>query len=326
MKLKIRTLTWFLFFSFLVIGCSRQITSDEAISDEFLSMSPESYQGRGKKLRSESEEVLNTLFAASLDMGNVELAQYYLSIGANIETLEVDYGEFISVLINNNEEKQYHDLLIECLINYPDLFFWEIKMNNGAWESVLKKFAYELPLASFEDVLCLCPNVDYMDRDGDFALFSLAAAWRGVEDKKEKIELFLDAGADTSLTSPSGSNILHYFNWWPKDEDFSEILETFRQSGIDIDQQNDNGSTPLHWAVNPLALKTNSIEYVQYLVSHGADIELADYGGLYPVDGFSRYIRGFDSATPEEVSERKKILKPLHDVIDFRGVANPFEN
>lgn len=310
----------------LHIGCSDQISLDEALSDEYLSMDPDLYSGRDTRLRMQSEEVLNDLLVAVYKKNNIALVQYYLSIGAKLEQADIDHEEYVDILIENHNSEIYYDLLIESLTNYPDMVLWDLKKQNGTWELALQRFAYNLPAEFFKEVVGYCRDVNHMDKDGDFTLHSLVAAWRNVENKKEKIDILIQAGADPSLITSSGSNILHFFNWWPIEYDYYEFLDLISSSGVDFNKQNKNGDTPLHWAVNPLALKTNSVEYVQYLISHGADIELADHGGLYPVDGLFRYLRGFDSATPEEVSERKEILKLLYDIVDFRGAANPFES
>ncbi|CAD7845977.1 hypothetical protein S1OALGB6SA_2323 [Olavius algarvensis spirochete endosymbiont] len=303
----------------ICIVCVSQISLKDALNFEYLMMDPEEYLGKDQELREADEESLNQLFFASYYVGNLALSRYYLSIGANLLNVKFDLfdrEEYIRTIAHYQPTGDHIDLLFETLTLFPEVFSWEVEVGGGAEITALTHFAYTLRPENFREIVKLCDDVNLADKNGFTTLARLSRRTDSVMDKKEMIEILLEAGADPALPIPGGRNILHDFNWWPIGEDYSEVLELIRQSNLDFNKQNESGATPLHWAVFPYGLETNSVAYVKFLLENGADKYIADETGATPVYRINRYERGFKYATAEEIASRKEVMAQLTELLE----------
>jgi len=291
---------------------------EKALNLEYLMMDPEEYLGRDRKLRKADEESLNQLFLDSYHVGNFALARYYLSIGANLLNVEFDRELYIRKLAQYQSVGDYRDLFFETLTRFPEVFSWEVEFGGGATVTALTHFSYTFSPEDFREIVKLCDDVDLVSIDGRTTLSSLVGRVDSIIDKKEKIEILLEAGADPSVSLPRGKNILHRFNWWPVEEDYSEILEVIRQSNPDFNQQDDSGRTPLHLAVYPFGLSTNSVTYVRFLLENGADKYLANNVGVLPVHLIGWYGKTVEyNPTPIEFApEDKETMEQLRELLE----------
>lgn len=306
--------------TFNVACSSDQITLEEANTEEYLSLAPESYEGRDKRIRSGGEAALSSLFAKSFEFGNVKLAEYYLNLGADFVTSELDFEDFIRELSAQPISTEHFSLLEALFSRYPEALFWTIKSYRGGSEQAAIDFlAEELNSSEFEKLLKYCTDINQpLDDKGKTLLFSIAVATRYLPDKKEKLDAIMAMGADLSIITADKRNILHFFKWWPPEEDYSDMLNKIKNLDIDFNQQDIYGATPLLYAVHPFGLVTNSPAYVRYLLDNGASKEVANNEGWYPVDYVYAFERGFVNATEEEIKVRKKLMKELISLLDFR--------
>ena len=82
------------------------------------------------------------------------------------------------------------------------------------------------------------------------------------------------------LTHPRAEYLAEsYKDWlvWLLAQD-KELTIALLKQGADVNITDDNGSTPLHWAI-----RTESIESIEFLIEQGADVNAADDNGLTPL-------------------------------------------
>ena len=303
----------------ILLSCAPQISIKKASTDEYLHYPPERYMERDKKLLRADVEQKNQLFKAALECGNHRLAAYYLRIGANVLHVirgEDEKREYLETLTERDQEDDRRELLFESVSRFPKIFRWDLRWENGSWITGLVHFSYTLRPEVFDEVLLWCEDLDKQTRRGYSTLSFLSAAMDSAPGKKERLLTLLRAGCDTSLTSEHGDNVLHLFAWMPFDEDFSEVLEMILETGLDINGQNTMGETPLHKAVFPNGLRTNSKEYIQFLLEHGAQKNISDNYNAYPVDWVSYFERGLESASPEKQKQILQTMDELRALLD----------
>lgn len=109
--------------------------------------------------------------------------------------------------------------------------------------------------------------------------------YAGAEGKLEIVKLMVEAGADTSITNRFGGTALIP----AADRGHVEIVEYLLQhSDVDIDHVNDLGWTALLEAVILGNGGVKHTQIVRLLVSHGADVNLADSDGVTPLQHAKR--------------------------------------
>ena len=81
----------------------------------------------------------------------------------------------------------------------------------------------------------------------------------------EAVNYLLDKGADSSLKSKDGRNLLHSAS----EGGNVVIIETVLSHGLDINSKDSGGDTPLM-----IAARNNKMEAVNYLLEKGADPSL----------------------------------------------------
>ena len=314
-----------IFFTFSNVGCVKNISLKDAMTEEYLKMNPLDYGGRDKKIRAATSSELNILFNSAFEVQNVELMKYYLQLGADVDQAELSkksYVKFLISLADNGDES----LLIKSIEMFPELLFWEIRQNSGREYLAIFEFAKNLPITTFSHAANMCTDINYLDDSGSPLLFNVIALSKDIEDKLEKIELIVKLGGNIAFVSEKGYNIYHYLSWWPLDSDYSHILGMIKDNQVDVNQQNIYGNTPLHDAVQVVALITKSDGYVEYLVDNGADVMIKNNDGYYPVDMLNMYLKNIDNFEPEIAQQHKERLARVFELLDFRDDPNPFLN
>lgn len=110
--------------------------------------------------------------------------------------------------------------------------------------------------------------------------------YAGAEGKLEIVKLMVEAGADTRITNRFGGTALIP----AADRGHVEIVEYLLQhSDVDIDHVNNLGWTALLEAVILGDGGVNHTQIVKLLVSHGADVNLADSDGVTPLQHAKRH-------------------------------------
>jgi len=143
-----------------------------------------------------------------------------------------------------------------------------------------------------------------------YSKFYNGLAVRG-EEKKIRMELLLDAGADVTLIDDeSGTTIFHYFGWSPFEEDYTELLDRMIEKGADLFKRDRDGDSCIKYAVGSFALKSNTEAYLEYVISRGLHATEEDM--LYFISRWYKYIIS-DKITETELQRLKKIIKILED-------------
>ena len=95
-----------------------------------------------------------------------------------------------------------------------------------------------------------------------------------------------------------------------------EALKGHVKAGADIDKKDQFATTPLHWAV-----ALGKVDAVKYLLSQGADVNLANNEGVTPLDEAYKpwnrlsvdFMRNFFRVETdiEEVNAAREVIQPL---------------
>jgi|TergutMp193P3_1026864.scaffolds.fasta_scaffold00779_13 hypothetical protein len=126
-----------------------------------------------------------------------------------------------------------------------------------------------------------------------------------VEEKKIRMELLLDAGADVTLIDGYwGQGIFHYFRWYPLEEDFTEVLDKMIEKGADLFARSANRNTCIHFMLNDLALDQNTELYLEYVISRGMEVTRDDLSTFSRF--WSDYMKG-NSVTNVELRRLERI-------------------
>ncbi|WP_461246293.1 hypothetical protein [Treponema sp. R6D11] len=132
-----------------------------------------------------------------------------------------------------------------------------------------------------------------------------------VEEKKIRIELLLDAGADVTLIDNKfGSNtIFSYFCWYPFEEDYTELLDKMTKKGANLFFRDSGGYSCIFRIINNLS-DQNSEAYLEYVINRGLHVT---YDDLYEfADHYFDYMRS-KKITDTDLQRLKKIQKILED-------------
>jgi len=163
------------------------------------------------------------------------------------------------------------------------------------------------------------------ERDYNTVMFELARIRKGMpirsdfydnlavneNEKKERMELLLEAGADVTLIHDKmKATIFHAFIWYPMEEDYTELLDRMIEKGADLFQKDANGHSCISYKVQFYALESNTEAYLAYVISRGLEVTEEDLDEFYA--RWARYMRG-DKVTGEELRRLEKIEKLLEE-------------
>ena len=109
------------------------------------------------------------------------------------------------------------------------------------------------------------PSIDSVDNQGATPLMIAA-----VNDKLQAVKYLLKQGADPSLQTNDGWNVLHYASHGGN----PEVIELMLSHVLSIDSINSEGVTLLM-----IAAAYDKLQAVKYLLKQGADLSLQDNDG-----------------------------------------------
>lgn len=110
-------------------------------------------------------------------------------------------------------------------------------------------------------------------------VYAPGIVWAGIARNQNYLELFLSQGQDINATSLSGQNVVNSIVCSDlqisKDKEYLSLLRLALGKGGNPSHADDLGKTALHC--------TNSPEYVELLVSNGANVNAADHQDVTPL-------------------------------------------
>lgn len=146
-----------------------------------------------------------------------------------------------------------------------------------------------------------------IQRKLDHAL--IKAAYSG---NTEQVRLFIDAGADVSMSDPDGWTPLH----WATAKGNIDCMRLLIDAGADINVKDHSGRTALHWA----ALRGNT-EYMKALIEAGADTDARTNNDETAMDILERkYIRVYSKHIGELTAARPEAKRLSAE--DAAGVSS----
>jgi hypothetical protein len=263
--------------------------------------------------------------------------------------LKNDYSECLELLKNDEDGivflKPKYPLLYDIIRQYLDkkkrteeietLFNYYIENKKSAFESSMEAVyplqtigSYLSHIADIQLLQLLVKNHININSPyewaNDTALFEVCRKEknRRVEneylgilniydhEKKERLELLLEAGANVTLIdNETGGTIFHYFNWWPANEDFSPLLDTMIKMGADINKKSEEGFSCLYFHLGPFALDQNTEAYINYLIDRGIKVTNDDIQYFN-----STWHRAINS--PNLPEEDKKTLQRIKTILE----------
>lgn len=179
-----------------------------------------------------------------------------------------------------------------------ELFYFYLKNRKAAFEDSIsgayKKQtvgSYLVRYASIELLQQIVQekiNINSPDeRNSDSYIFELARIERGSplwsniftdlvmysDEKKERMLLLLDAGADVALIDEKrGTSIFHSFSWYPMEEDYTGLLDRMMENGANLFQRDVNGYSCIKYNVQIFALDQNIEAYLEYIIGRGLKV------------------------------------------------------
>jgi len=101
------------------------------------------------------------------------------------------------------------------------------------------------------------------------------------DEKKIRMELLLDAGADVSRTDGRNATIFSYFCWYPMEEDFTGLLDKMIEKGADLFHRDSGGESCIRFMFNFSILDHNTERYLEYAISRGLEVTKKDLEHFY---------------------------------------------
>ena len=131
-------------------------------------------------------------------------------------------------------------------------------------------------------------------------------------EKKVRMELLLDAGADVTLIHyQREANIFHIFGWYPIEEDYTELLDKMIENGADLFHETWYGSCIFSITQDDPSVQ-NGEAYLEYVISRGLGVTKKDIGRFNAK--WSMDMRRDISLTPEtEIQQLERIKKILEE-------------
>jgi hypothetical protein len=145
--------------------------------------------------------------------------------------------------------------------------------------------------------------------------------WKiNIEEKKIRIELLLDAGADVTLVDKEfggARTIFRFFEWYPFEEDYTRLLDKMTEKGADLFKRDVNKNCMYYIFFNDM-LDSNTEAYLEYLISRGLHVtEDALY--QFAKEWFP-YMKS-DKVTETELRRLEKIKKILENDAKATGLS-----
>jgi hypothetical protein len=145
--------------------------------------------------------------------------------------------------------------------------------------------------------------------------------WKiNIEEKKIRIELLLDAGADVTLVDNifGTQTIFTLFRWYPFEEDYAKLLNKMTEKGADLFYKNRDGKSCIYHMLDNSALDSNTEVYLEYVISHGLHVTEID---LYQfAEQLLPYMKS-DKVTETELRRLEKIKKILENDAKSTGLS-----
>lgn len=153
-------------------------------------------------------------------------------------------------------------------------------------------FSCEANSAAMKILIDAGADVNYLDKDGNYPLFSAINSAYGVEEGFktgggihitpyviESIKLLIAAGANVNARDEHGNTPLHQASISFRGfTDLPEIIRILLDAGAKVDARNNDGKTPLM-----VAAGNNAAENAEALIAAGADVNAKDKGGHTPL-------------------------------------------
>lgn len=151
------------------------------------------------------------------------------------------------------------------------------------------------PILEIKALLARGADINATDEYGKTALYLVVNFHQHLDmDHETVIGFLLENGADVNIKDGRGCPLLLEA---VRQRCSFEILDKLVEHGVKVNDQDVRGATALHWAV-----EYKKVNYVQYLISNGADPSIRDSAGYTPLT-FAQ------SDTSEESKEIVKLLQ-----------------
>jgi len=317
----------------LFSNCSKQNKNVKELGNE--ENKTQEFVAQEKKEKSEEELLLDKLLVEAYENDDYEKCIEILQRGSDGRTdyLLPDCPLLLAICqtyLDNNEKSQKIESLFDFYVKNRKAAFEdniEVALENRGYigdeiyptqtvGSYLSRFANVelLWLLVQEKININSPNegdksaiYELSVMDSNFQLTSRVYRHLVInaEEKRMRMELLLDAGADvTAVNNVSGATIFHFFRWFPFEEDYAGLLDRLTEKGADLFKKDRNGYSCIQYAVDAFALDYNTEAYLEYLISRGLEVVGEDLG-LFN-SRWSGYMKSAD-VTEEDITRLKKI-------------------
>lgn len=243
-------------------------------------------------IKSKQKEVISTLLNHTENFDSTDLEEKNNILHSLLESYQNDslaITEFFGTILEKEDEtvkqkvsnainslnkkgdtpvhlalRYKHDKLVLALL----LYFKDINISGANRQSLLhialgnclskNNSCTDTDIKIIKNLISKGANVDEKNKSNEIPL-QLASKFKN----KEIITLLLDSGADASVKSADGKNLLHFLGLESMEVDNTiqkEMVDLFIDKGCDLNEKTDNGKTPLC-----IAIQSRSVGVVERL-------------------------------------------------------------
>lgn len=248
-----------------------------------------------------NSQTLNILWYAC-STNNFEIIKYLVEQGADINYTGNLTNTYQSVIINDLNFVNFKYLVD----NGADInTSFDIDQLNVGCTNLVNRLLYDNKIQ----------HIKYIVEQYNFNMHNIQICNVSSKTKLKIIKYSVEHGADINFQDNNGNTILHNLCNYSNKNIF-KIIKYVIELGINVNVQDKFGNTALHYATKV----RNNLNIIKYLIEHGADIYINNYG-YFSIYTYGRYqnINNDNTCFTESliIKNNTEVIKYLNSFYNF---------